>query len=285
MLPSSPASSPSSVRWSSPVLFVLLLLVVGLATARPALAASGDVGGEAASAGAIEDPGGDDVGTETDADPLWPVAAPAKQRGATVARVVVAGYGRARLASTRGMVRVGTETAWSGQNQTLLVLRGAERAGVKWVQLLLGSRPNGRTAWVRRDHVVLGTTRYWIDVSTRLRRVTVYRDGQRVRRFRAVIGAPRTPTPHTLAAIYEINRQPEPTAFLGPWVLALTAHSQVLENYGGGPGRAAIHGRAGASLLDPLGSARSHGCVRVTNADVRFLAQRVPAGTPVDLRR
>ena len=68
-------------------------------------------------------------------------------------------------------------------------------------------------------------------------------------------------------------------------MLALTAHSQVLMNYGGGPGRAAIHGRDGESLADPIGSARSNGCVRVANADVGYLAQHVPPGTPVDLRR
>jgi lipoprotein-anchoring transpeptidase ErfK/SrfK len=115
--------------------------------------------------------------------------------------------------------------------------------------------------------------------------VTVFRDGERVRRFRAVVGAPGTPTPRGLAAIYERNRQPDPNAFLGPWALPLTSFSEVLESYGGGPGRVAIHGRGGASLLDPLGSARSHGCIRVNNEHVRWLARRVPVGTPVRVRR
>lgn len=272
-----PRPSPTTLGIS------LAVLAVGGLGALPAERAVAD-GRPGSMRVATETPASDDQSTDP-ADPRWPVRAPSKARGATVARIVVPTQGRLRLASPGRTTRVGTATAWSAQNQTLLVLRGAERGGIKWVQVLLGTRPNGRTAWVRRDHVVLGTTRYWIDVSTRLRRVTVYRDGQRVRRFRAVVGAPGTPTPHTLAAVYEINRQPDPTAFLGPWVLALTAHSQVLENYGGGPGRAAIHGRSGESLRDRLGSARSHGCVRVTNADVRFLAQRVPQGTPVDLRR
>ena len=33
------------------------------------------------------------------------------------------------------------------------------------------------------------------------------------------------------------------------------------------------------------GSARSHGCVRVDNDDVRWMARKVPAGTPVRVRR
>jgi hypothetical protein len=106
-----------------------------------------------------------------------------------------------------------------------------------------------------------------------------------VRSFRAVVGAPSTPTPLGLGAIYERNRQPDPGAFLGPWALSLTLLSNVLENYGGGPGRVAIHGRAGASLRDPLGSARSHGCIRVNNDDVRWMAARVPTGTPVRVKR
>jgi L,D-transpeptidase-like protein len=77
-------------------------------------------------------------------------------------------------------------------------------------------------------------------------------EGRRVRRFRAVVGAPGTPTPLGLAAIYERNRQPNPGGFLGPWAMPLTIMSNVLENYGGSPGRVGIHGRAGASLLDPL---------------------------------
>jgi lipoprotein-anchoring transpeptidase ErfK/SrfK len=80
------------------------------------------------------------------------------------------------------------------------------------------------------------------------------------------------------------NRQPDPHGFLGPWALSLTALSPVLEDYGGGPGRIAIHGRDGASLRDPLGTARSHGCVRVSDRAVRWLARRIPPGAPVEIR-
>jgi lipoprotein-anchoring transpeptidase ErfK/SrfK len=138
---------------------------------------------------------------------------------------------------------------------------------------------------VSRDWVAVRRTPYWIDVRVDARRVTVYRSGKRVRRFRAVVGAPATPTPLGLAAIYERNRQPDPGDFLGPWALPLTIMSNVLENYGGGPGRVGIHGRSGLSLRDPLGSARSHGCIRIGNDDVSWLATHVPAGTPVRIRR
>jgi hypothetical protein len=41
----------------------------------------------------------------------------------------------------------------------------------------------------------------------------------------------------------------------------------------------------GASLRDPLGSARSHGCIRIGNRAVAWLARRALPGTPVDIRR
>jgi lipoprotein-anchoring transpeptidase ErfK/SrfK len=210
---------------------------------------------------------------------------PSRAHGATVARIVAPTFARARPASPKRGWRVHTQTAWSGQAQVLLVLDAATFEGRRWVKLLLANRPNGAAGWVPRDRVLLRRTRYWVSVHLRARRVAVFRDGERVRRFRAVVGAPGTPTPRGLAAIYERNRQPDPGAFLGPWALPLTSFSEVLESYGGGPGRVAIHGRAGASLRDPLGSARSHGCVRVDNDDVRWMAGRVPVGTPVRVRR
>ena len=110
------------------------------------------------------------------------------------------------------------------------------------------------------------------------------RNGRRLRRFRAVVGKAATPTPDGLAAIYEKDPQPDPTGFLGPWALPLTILSNVLHNFGGGPGRVAIHGRDGASLLNPLGSAASHGCIRIDNGPVTWMAHHLPQGTPVKIR-
>ncbi|MDA0139022.1 L,D-transpeptidase [Solirubrobacter deserti] len=223
--------------------------------------------------------------TPTPTPTPFTVAAPSRANGSTVARLVAPAFARHDLRAAKSGRRLGTTTSWSAQPQALLVLEGATFEGQDWVKVLLPTRPNGSTGWVPRDRVALGRSRYWITVRLRTRRVTVYRDGKRVRSFRAVIGARATPTPLGLAAIYERNRQPNPRVFVGPWVLSLTSLSNVLESYGGGPGRVAIHGRSGASLRDPLGSARSHGCMRVNNRDVRWLATRVPAGTPVHVRR
>jgi lipoprotein-anchoring transpeptidase ErfK/SrfK len=218
------------------------------------------------------------------AEQPFDVPAPSRAKGSTVARIVAPTFARTRLSSPKRGRTLRTATAWSGQPQVLLVLDSATVDGRDWVKVLLPYRPNGSAGWVPRDRVALHRTRYWVSIHVRARRVTVYRNGKRVRRFRAVVGAPATPTPRGLAAIYERNRQPDPGAFLGPWALPLTSLSEVLESYGGGPGRVAIHGRAGASLRDPLGSARSHGCIRVNNDDVNWMAARVPVGTPVRIK-
>jgi lipoprotein-anchoring transpeptidase ErfK/SrfK len=212
------------------------------------------------------------------------VDAPSREHGATTAQIVAATHARARPGGGRRVWRVSTLTSWSEHAQTLLVLDSAVRDGREWLEVLLPIRPNGTTGWIPRDKALLRRTAYWIDLRLGTRTLTVYRDGRRVRRMKAVIGAPGTPTPRGLAAIYERNAQPDPRGFLGPWSLSLTALSRVLESFGGGPGRVAIHGREGASLRDPLGSARSHGCVRIDSKSVGWLAGRAQPGTPVRVR-
>ncbi len=99
-----------------------------------------------------------------------------------------------------------------------------------------------------------------------------------------MIGTAGTPTPTGLFAVASVWRNP-PDDFLGAWILPLTAHSDVLKTYDGGDGRVALHGRGGASLAAPLGSAASHGCVRLANADisrvVRLIGRTALPGTPV----
>lgn len=213
-----------------------------------------------------------------------PIPAPSRARGATLARIVAPATARSRPGAGRHVWRAGTATSWSGQQQVLLVLGSAEARGRQWLRVRLPIRPVGASGWIPRDNVVLASTPYWIAIDKSARSVSVFRAGRLARRARAVIGKPATPTPNGLAAIYEKDRQPDRHGFLGPWALPLTALSNVLRDFGGGPGRVAIHGRAGASFLDPLGSARSHGCIRIDNGPITWIASHVPTGTPVQIR-
>ncbi len=181
-------------------------------------------------------------------------------------------------------MRLRAYAAWAHGPVGLMVLGSrASSSGRLWLRVAVPSRPNGSTAWIDRDAVQLVRTRWRVRINRSERRLTVLRSGRAVRSARVVIGAPSTPTPRGRFAIYERVRQPR-DAVIGPWALHLTAYSRVLHSYDGGPGRIALHGRAGGLLADPLGSARSHGCVRMPDALVSWLALRLRGGVPVDIR-
>jgi L,D-transpeptidase-like protein len=179
--------------------------------------------------------------------------------------------------------RIGTSAKWGGGPVKLLVLASAsDSSGRRWLRVRLPTRPNNASAWLAADRLRLSRTTWRVHISTTRRTVTALRAGRVVRRFRAVVGTAATPTPSGLFAISERIRQGG--GVLGPWALHLTAHSNVLFNFGGGLGRVAIHGRSGGLLADPLGSAASHGCIRVGNGPISWLASRALEGTPVLVR-
>jgi lipoprotein-anchoring transpeptidase ErfK/SrfK len=213
------------------------------------------------------------------------------QRAAWTARVVTPTTARPQPWIARRVARLATRAQWGGGPVQLLVLdsmlvRDPRRSARRlWIKVALPIRPNGTTGWIRADKVTLARTRWRVQVSRSRRMATLFRNGRVKRRMRVVVGAPSTPTPLGRFAVYEAIKQADPGGFIGPWALHLTAFSDVLDNYGGGPGRVALHGRSGASLLDPLGTARSHGCVRMLNADIRYLARHIGPGTPVRIVR
>ena len=192
----------------------------------------------------------------------------------------------AMTAPRTGRVRtvISTSAAGNGGPVDLLVLGARVAAnGTTWLRVLLPQRPNGTSGWIDSNLAELTRTPWRIYVSLRARTVSLLRNGRVLDTWNAVIGKPSTPTPPGLYAIYERVPQPSPSDFLGTWALLLTAFSPVLHNFDGGPGEVAIHGRGGASLLDPLGSARSHGCIRIDNSVVDLLAADAAEGTPVQI--
>jgi hypothetical protein len=213
--------------------------------------------------------------------------------GKPVARVAWRGEIVARTPLYRSVLRRGLKGLGRGSiapkdASWLLVLRAAhDRKGRCWLQVRLPSRPNNARAWLNAGRIVLRPTSWRIVISRGARTISVYRDGDRRRRFRVVVGAPGTPSPRGLFSIVGVWRW-NPADFLGSYILPLTAHSDVLQEFGGGDGRVGIHGRGGASLSDPLGSARSHGCIRLANDSISWLVRAVGAsrlpGTPVRIR-
>ena len=201
---------------------------------------------------------------------------------AHLARVVAPTRALAGPGEGPTLMKVSPLAEWGGGEVQYLVLRSALVDGERWLEVRLPQGPNTAGAWIRADLTRITTTPWRVEISTTDAEVTVERGGLPVVSFAAVVGKPSTPTPRGLFAIDEPIRQPAGSE-LGPLALFLTAHSRVLDDYGGGPGRIAIHGRAGPLLADPLGSHASHGCIRVANARVRWLARIAVNGTPVEV--
>lgn len=109
------------------------------------------------------------------------------------------------------------------------------------------------------------------------------KNGRPVEQLRVVVGTPATPTPRGQFFVVEHVAQATGSP-LGRWALATSAFSSVLQEFDGGPGQIALHGRSGPLSIAPLGTAASHGCIRFDNAVIDRLAHLLPNGTPVEIR-
>ena len=196
---------------------------------------------------------------------------------------------RDHVARTRPSVRahriepVAARRPLTGVRTVLPVLAHAtSRDGRDWVRVRLPGRPSGHTGWIPAAHTRAKVTSWRIAVRLSTRRVTVYRDGKFVRRFRAIIGTASTPTPRGRFFIEEAVAL-SPVDHGGPFALATSARSNVLQEFDGGPGQIALHGTAG--LSGALGTAASHGCIRLSTGAITWLARRIGSGVPLRITR
>lgn len=166
--------------------------------------------------------------------------------------------------------------------QTVLPVIGETTGvnGMHWLHVRLPGRPNGGTGWITQAATVASTTSWHIVVDTSTRRVTVYLNGRPVRTLKAIVGKPSTPTPHGQFFVEE-SVQLRATDVGAPFALALSARSDVLQEFDGGPGQIALHGLE--NIGGVLGTAVSHGCVRLANNTMRWLAARIGPGVPVTI--
>jgi lipoprotein-anchoring transpeptidase ErfK/SrfK len=169
----------------------------------------------------------------------------------------------------------------TGEATTLPVLsRVIGAGGTQWLHVMLPGRPDGLTGWISQSGTRLLVTPWRIVVDLAARRVKAYDDGKLAGDFKAVVGKPSTPTPTGEFFVEEVLRM-APSEPGGPYALALSARSNVLQEFEGGPGQIAIHGRE--NLGGTLGTAASHGCMRLATASIDWLAARIVPGTPVTI--
>jgi lipoprotein-anchoring transpeptidase ErfK/SrfK len=161
-----------------------------------------------------------------------------------------------------------------------------DRRGWTWLRVrlpgrTLGATPPPRVGWINASHTVRSATAWHIVADVDARRVNVYQYGRRVRRFTAIVGTRSTPTPRGEYFIEESVRL-SPDAPGAPFALATSARSAVLQEFAGGPGQIALHGLR--NIGGKLGTAASHGCIRLADRAVTWMAARIGSGVPLSVR-
>jgi L,D-transpeptidase catalytic domain len=168
-------------------------------------------------------------------------------------------------------------TPLSHQRVSLPVL---QRRG-RWLHVLLPGRPNGHSGWIEAGKAKTWTTPWRVIIRRASRRLFVLNRNRIVQSFAVVVGKSSTPTPSGHFYVEEALILP-PRSLGSPDAYALSARSNVYQEFDGGPGQIAIHGTYG--IGGTPGHAESHGCIRATTSTLQWMIRRFGTGTPVDIR-
>jgi hypothetical protein len=219
--------------------------------------------------------------TTTTAGHFTPVAPPAHPAalnlllppgsGALVAQVVHSTRMRATPGG-RTIARIGTQTQF-GSPDAMWV----ERLSGAWLGVASPLAGNNRIGWIPAADASLSRVDWKLNVSLSARRLTVLDAGRTVKRFTIAIGAPSSPTPTGHFAVTDRLSTGDPAGPYGCCILALSALApHAIANWDGG-NRVAIHS---TPENQSIGEDVSHGCMRLTLAEGRWLLDHIPIGTP-----
>jgi lipoprotein-anchoring transpeptidase ErfK/SrfK len=179
------------------------------------------------------------------------------------------------------------------EETTLPVLHTAKRGTKTWYDVRLPGRPNSHTGWITSSQTSTWMNPWHIVVAvgpdtggfSNQRRAYIYKRGKLVKDWLVVTGAPGRVTPLGQFFVEEnVNYTSDPSFPGGPYALATSARSNTYTEFDGGPGQVAIHGMGGGLNATP-GTAVSHGCIRLPNNKITWLAARIDPGTPVTIAR
>jgi hypothetical protein len=149
-----------------------------------------------------------------------------------------------------------------------------------WYHVQLPIRPNGATGYVRADDVLLLRVETRIEVDLSERRVDFFRAGRRLLRAAAGVGAAGTPTPTGRFYVNQRLRAADAGGPFGPGGIGISAFSPVLTSWAQS-GPIAVHG---TNEPTSIGRAVTHGCLRISNAQLLRMFVAMPEGTPVVIR-
>lgn len=172
----------------------------------------------------------------------------------------------------RAVADLGTRTEFGSPEALWVVQRSGSWLGV--ISPLVG---NWQVGWIPESAASLGRVRWQLQVSLAARKLTVRQDGRVIERYTVAIGRPDAPTPTGRFAVTDRLNTGDPSGPYGCCILALSAHSpHAIQGWNGG-NRIAIHSTPDTASI---GQAVSHGCLRLTLAEGRWLLAHIPLGTP-----
>ncbi len=177
--------------------------------------------------------------------------------------------GGATVAHLPAATRLGAPT-W------LWVLRTT--ANRRWGRVELPLKPNGRTGWINLRGLRTVRTSTWIRASLHARRIWLMHGSRPRASFSAAIGAVTTPTPIGRFSVTDSLATGDPSGPFGWYAFGLSGDQPHLPPNWSGGDQLAIHGTD-----DPtsIGTAASHGCLRVSPQALARLRPALHLGTPV----
>jgi hypothetical protein len=172
----------------------------------------------------------------------------------------------------RPVARLTTRTGFGSPQAVWVVRRSGDWLGV--VSTLAG---NGHVGWILQSATSLSRVSWELRVSLSARRLTVIDAGRAVERYTVAVGRPTAPTPTGRFAVTDRLATGDPTGPYGCCILALSAMApHAIQGWDGG-NRIAIHSTPETSSI---GEPVSHGCMRLTLAEGKWLLEHIPLGTP-----
>lgn len=166
----------------------------------------------------------------------------------------------------------------------LVFLVDGRKVRGEWLPVHLPLRPNGSTGWIRAADVRLVPNDHRLTVDLGERTLAFERRGKVEWRTPIGVGKRAMPTPRGRYYVKELlmPSDEDDEELYGPFALGLSGYtdSPGAIDFRGGDGALAIHGTNDPSSI---GRRVSHGCIRVPNDVITFLASTLPMGTPVDI--
>ena len=148
------------------------------------------------------------------------------------------------------------------------------------LEVELPERPNASTGWIDKEGVALQTHNFHITVTLADFNIKVFRGDEVILDAPIGVAEDNTPSPGGVYYTTSLLQPPDPTGPYGTYAYGLSAFSEVLESFSGGPGQLGIHGTNDDATI---GTQVSHGCIRMHNRDIEQLVPILPVGVPVSI--